>query len=76
MTRATLLVPDQLLEGDELAHRREEPPSEARTAPLPPELDPRVREAIGVGALYQHQREAWDAAARGESLALKAAAEV
>ena len=31
-------------------------------------LDPRVREAIGVPALYAHQRAAWDAAARGEHL--------
>jgi DEAD/DEAH box helicase domain-containing protein len=57
-----------LLTGEELAHRREEPARSARTAPLPPELDPRVRDAIGVGALYLHQREAWEAAARGEHL--------
>ena len=30
--------------------------------------DPRVREAIGVPELYTHQRDAWDAAARGEHL--------
>jgi DEAD/DEAH box helicase domain-containing protein len=57
-----------LLQGDELAHLREEPAREARTAPLPDGLDPRVREAIGVPALYAHQRAAWEAAARGDHL--------
>ena len=42
-------------------------PRSAR-APLPDALDPRVRDAIGVPALYAHQRAAWDAAARGEHL--------
>jgi DEAD/DEAH box helicase domain-containing protein len=55
-----------LFQGEELAHLAEEPPREARLAPLPDELDPRVREAVGVPALYAHQRAAWDAAARGE----------
>ena len=54
--------------GEELAHRQDEPPRAARTAPLPPELDPRVATAIGVDELYVHQRQAWDAAARGEHL--------
>ena len=47
---------DDLLDGEELAYRGEEPAREARTAPLPDELDPRVRDAIGVPALYAHQR--------------------
>ena len=59
---------DDLLVGEELAYRGEEPARDARTAPLPDELDPRVRDAIGVPALYAHQRAAWDAAARGEHL--------
>ena len=59
---------DELLIGEELAHRREEPARPARTAPLPPDLDPRVRDAIGVADLYVHQREAWEAAVRGEHL--------
>ncbi len=63
-----LRIPEELLEGEELAHRREEGRREARTAPLPDELDPRVRDAIGVEALYVHQRAAWEAAARGEHL--------
>src|SRR5438132_11079459 len=54
--------------AEELAYRGEEPPREARTTTLPAELDPRVRDAIGVATLYAHQREAWDAAARGEHL--------
>jgi DEAD/DEAH box helicase domain-containing protein len=59
----------ELLEGaEELAYRGEEPAREARTAPLPPALDARVRAAIGVPRLYAHQRAAWDAAARGEHL--------
>src|SRR5579864_3224289 len=68
MSRATLVVPEELLGGEGLAHRREELPREARTAPLPAELEPRVREAIGVGELYVHQRLAWEAAARGEHI--------
>jgi DEAD/DEAH box helicase domain-containing protein len=55
-----------LLEGEELAYTGDEPAREARMAPLPDELDPRVREAVGVPALYGHQRETWDAAGRGE----------
>src|SRR5262245_20758740 len=59
---------DDLLLGDELAHRGEESPRHARLAPLPDELDPRVRDAVGLPALYAHQRAAWDAAARSEHL--------
>src|SRR5207244_4024254 len=55
-----------LLQGEELAYLGDEPAREARTAPLPKGLDPRVRDAIGVPELYVHQRETWDAAARGE----------
>jgi len=57
-----------LFEGEELAYRGDEPAREARTAPLPDDLDPRVRDAIGVPALYAHQRAAWDAASRSENL--------
>ena len=45
------------------------PAREAILAPLPEGLHPRVREALaaqGVDALYAHQAEAWEAAARGE----------
>jgi hypothetical protein len=37
-----------LLQGEELAHLATEPSREARFAPLPDELDARVRAAIGV----------------------------
>jgi DEAD/DEAH box helicase domain-containing protein len=55
-----------LLQGEEVAHLGVEPEREARFAPLPNELDERVRAAIGVPQLYAHQRAAWEAAARGE----------
>src|SRR5438309_4725455 len=55
-----------LLQGEEVAYLGTEAEREARFAPLPEGLDPRVREAIGVPQLYAHQRAAWDAAERGE----------
>jgi DEAD/DEAH box helicase domain-containing protein len=58
----------ELLQGEELAHLGSEPEREARTAPLPDELHPRVREALAgqeIHGLYTHQAEAWEAAARG-----------
>ncbi len=60
-----------LLQGEELAYLGTEPAREARSAPLPDELHPKVREALaaqGIESLYAHQAEAWDAAARGENL--------
>ncbi len=59
-----------ILEGEELAHVGREPARQARTAPFPDELHPKVRaalEARGVTELYEHQRAAWDAAARGRA---------
>jgi DEAD/DEAH box helicase domain-containing protein len=55
-----------LLQGEEVAYLGTEPEREARFAELPDDLDPRVRDAIGVPRLYAHQREVWDATARGE----------
>lgn len=55
-----------LLQGEELAHLATEPARDARFAPLPDELDPRARTAIGVERLYEHQRATWEASARGE----------
>ena len=66
MAGIALALPEELLAGEELAHRREEPPRPARTVPLPPGLDARAAAAIGVGGLFVHQRAAWEAAARGE----------
>jgi len=60
-----------LLEGEEIAYRGLEPAREARTEPLPADLDPRVASTLvanGVTALYRHQAETWDAARRGENV--------
>jgi DEAD/DEAH box helicase domain-containing protein len=57
-----------LLQGEEVAYLGTEPERDAGFAPLPDELDPRVRKAISVERLYAHQRDAWDAAARGEDV--------
>jgi DEAD/DEAH box helicase domain-containing protein len=60
-----------LLQGDELAHLTTTPARAARTEPLPPDLHPKVREALeqqGITELYVHQAEAWEAARRGENL--------
>jgi DEAD/DEAH box helicase domain-containing protein len=57
---------ENLLSGEEIAYLGTEPERDARFAELPDALDPRVRDAIGVPRLYAHQREVWDATARGE----------
>jgi DEAD/DEAH box helicase domain-containing protein len=60
---------DELLTGEELAHLTSEPARDARSAPFPDGLHPRVRDALearGIDALYRHQAEGWAAAARGE----------
>jgi DEAD/DEAH box helicase domain-containing protein len=62
---------DDLLQGEELAYLGSEPARDPRVAPLPDDLHPRVREALGaqgVEALYAHQAEAWESARRGEHL--------
>jgi DEAD/DEAH box helicase domain-containing protein len=62
---------DDLLTGEELAHLTGEPARAPLLAPIPDELDPRVREALAeaaVAELFTHQAEAWEAAARGEHL--------
>jgi DEAD/DEAH box helicase domain-containing protein len=63
----------EILEGEELAHLASEPSRQARTAPFPDDLHPRLRAALaerGVHELYEHQSEAWEAAARGEHVAV------
>ncbi len=60
-----------LLEGEEIAYSGIEPARGARSEPLPEDLDPRVASSLvanGVTALYRHQAEAWEAAARGENV--------
>jgi DEAD/DEAH box helicase domain-containing protein len=61
---------DDLLEGEEVAHVETVAPADARVAPLPDDLHPQLREILPFDGLYEHQREAWDAAARGEHLIL------
>jgi DEAD/DEAH box helicase domain-containing protein len=56
---------DDLLQGEELAHVSIAPATEARTAPIPEALDPRVAAVLPFGELYLHQRETWDAATQG-----------
>jgi DEAD/DEAH box helicase domain-containing protein len=58
----------EIFTGEELAYLGDEPARDARSAALPDGLHAKVRDAIGVSALYTHQRAAWDAAARGEHL--------
>jgi DEAD/DEAH box helicase domain-containing protein len=70
VTTAGALTWDDLLAGDELAHVELVPPADARLGPLPDELQPRLRAALPFDGLYAHQRDAWDAAARGEHLIL------
>src|SRR5712691_6317471 len=61
---------DDLLEGEEVAHVQVVPAAAARTTPLPEGLQPTLREALPFNDLYEHQRAAYDAAARGEHLIL------
>lgn len=52
-----------------VTHWRTIPPRGARTAPLPDGLHPGLREALharGIGELYVHQAEAFEAVRRGE----------
>ncbi|HSL66163.1 MAG TPA: DEAD/DEAH box helicase, partial [Gaiellaceae bacterium] len=62
---------DDLLAGDELAYLGSEPPREASFAPVPREVDERVRQALagrGIDRLYAHQADAWEAAQRGDNV--------
>ncbi len=62
----TLASLDDLLQGEELAYVGTEPARLARTAPIPEQLDERVRAVLPFDNLYAHQAEAWQAARRGE----------
>jgi DEAD/DEAH box helicase domain-containing protein len=62
---------DDLFQGDELAYQTIVPRREPRIEPLPPGLHAEVRAALarqGIGELYAHQAQAWQAAERGEHL--------
>ncbi len=61
----------ELLQGEELAYLTTSPATEPRTAAVPDEVHPKVREALtrqGIERLYSHQADAWEAARRGEHL--------
>jgi DEAD/DEAH box helicase domain-containing protein len=62
---------EDILQGDELAHLTTVPARAARTVPLPAEVHPAVRDALGrqgINELYAHQAEAWEVARRRENL--------
>jgi DEAD/DEAH box helicase domain-containing protein len=59
---------DTLLEGEELAHLTTEPAVDARLAPLPEDLHPRVHQALaarGITGLFTHQAETFATARSG-----------
>ncbi len=70
MTTVDAATWDDLLAGEELAHAETVPAAEPRGARLPDDLHPGLRDALPFDGLYEHQREAWDVAARGEHLIL------
>jgi DEAD/DEAH box helicase domain-containing protein len=58
----------ELLQGEELAHLALVPAASPRFAPLPDELEPRLRSALsarGLSSLYTHQAAAFEAAENG-----------
>src|SRR5829696_2239528 len=60
---------EELLAAEEVAYTTVVPPKERRLAAIPPDLHPRLTEALrarGVDQLYEHQVEALEAARRGE----------
>jgi DEAD/DEAH box helicase domain-containing protein len=60
---------DELLASEEVAYAGTEPARSARTAAVPDDLHPELRAALerrGLESLYEHQAEAWKAAARRE----------
>jgi DEAD/DEAH box helicase domain-containing protein len=62
---------EDILQGDELAHLTTVPARAARAVPLPAEVHPAVRDALGrqgINELYAHQAEAWEVARRRENL--------
>jgi len=63
----------ELLQGEELAYLGSEPARNAITAPLPDDLPASLRERLeagGVTELYSHQAATWEAAHRGEHVAI------
>jgi DEAD/DEAH box helicase domain-containing protein len=64
---------DDLLQGEELAYLGTESARDATTRPLPKDLPHSLAERLqagGVDRLYSHQAAAWEAAQRGEHVAI------
>jgi len=62
---------DDLLDGEELAHRSEVPAREARLVPIPAGVHPRVTEALGargLTSLFAHQAAAFELAQNGANI--------
>jgi DEAD/DEAH box helicase domain-containing protein len=70
VTTAGAVTWDDLLEGEELAHVETVAAAEPRITSLPEDLQRELRALLPFDGLYAHQRDAWDAAARGEHLIL------
>ena len=68
--RTSVALWDELLEGEQVAHVETVPPAAPRTAELPPGLHANLRQVLPFESLYFHQRDAFDAAARGEHVIL------
>jgi len=71
MTAAAPLGWDDLLVGEELAHLTGEPAREPSLAAIPPDLHPRVADALaarGIEHLFAHQRNAWEHARDGRNV--------
>ena len=69
MTAAATTLWDDLLEAEEISHVATEPPRLPQTSPVPPDVDPRVRDALAnleVIDLYGHQARVWEAAQIGD----------
>jgi DEAD/DEAH box helicase domain-containing protein len=66
-----IAVWESALDAEEVVYRGLEPARDARSEPLPGDLDPLVASALGgagVTSLFRHQTEAWEAACRGENV--------
>jgi DEAD/DEAH box helicase domain-containing protein len=70
VTTAGTVTWDDLLAGEELAHVETVAAAEPHVTSLPDDLHPSLRAVLPFDGLYAHQRDAWDAAARGEHLIL------
>jgi DEAD/DEAH box helicase domain-containing protein len=68
MSAAAPIGWDDLLVGEELAHLTGEAAREPSFASIPPDLHPRVADALGargISRLFDHQRDAWERARGG-----------